>query len=82
LIEGADDLHRVRLHLRKANLERLLAWRPIFVNPFERGEIGPDLFRAACRMGRGFSLEASRAAIPGRSLKALVKVNEPKASGH
>jgi bifunctional non-homologous end joining protein LigD len=21
------------------------------VNPFERGEIGPDLFRAACRMG-------------------------------
>ena len=23
----------------------------IFVNPFERGEIGPDLFRAACRMG-------------------------------
>jgi hypothetical protein len=22
----------------------------IFVNPFERGEIGPDLFRAACRM--------------------------------
>ena len=25
--------------------------RGIFVNPFERGEIGPDLFRAACRMG-------------------------------
>jgi len=23
----------------------------IFINPFERGEIGPDLFRAACRMG-------------------------------
>jgi bifunctional non-homologous end joining protein LigD len=22
----------------------------IFVNPFERGEIGPDLFVAACRM--------------------------------
>jgi hypothetical protein len=22
-----------------------------FVNPFERGEIGPDLFRAACDMG-------------------------------
>jgi ATP-dependent DNA ligase len=21
------------------------------VNPFERGEIGPDLFHAACRMG-------------------------------
>jgi bifunctional non-homologous end joining protein LigD len=23
----------------------------IFVNPFERGEIGPDLFAAACKMG-------------------------------
>ena len=34
------------------NLERLLARRPegIFINPFERGEIGPDLFAAACRM--------------------------------
>jgi bifunctional non-homologous end joining protein LigD len=35
--------------------ERLLARRTprkgIFVNPFERGEIGPDLFRAACDMG-------------------------------
>jgi bifunctional non-homologous end joining protein LigD len=30
-----------------------MARRPegIFVNPFERGEIGADLFRAACRMG-------------------------------
>jgi hypothetical protein len=30
--------------MRKANLERLLARRPegIFINPFERGEIGPD----------------------------------------
>ena len=39
--------------MRKANLERLSARRPegIFINPFERGEIGPDLFRAACRMG-------------------------------
>jgi len=23
----------------------------IFINPFERGEIGPDLFRAACNTG-------------------------------
>ncbi|WP_346732643.1 hypothetical protein [Bradyrhizobium sp. 186] len=23
----------------------------VFVNPFERGELGPDLFRAACKMG-------------------------------
>jgi bifunctional non-homologous end joining protein LigD len=39
--------------MRKTNLEQLLARRPdgITVAPFERGEIGPDLFRAACRMG-------------------------------
>jgi hypothetical protein len=37
----------------RTNLERLLARRPegIFINPFERGEIGPDLFRAACGIG-------------------------------
>jgi bifunctional non-homologous end joining protein LigD len=48
-----DDLRAPPLHLRKTNLDRLLARRPdgIFVNPFERGEIGPDLFKAACRMG-------------------------------
>ncbi|MGY8685589.1 hypothetical protein Q2941_48945, partial [Bradyrhizobium sp. UFLA05-153] len=41
------------MHQRKTNLERLLARRPdgITVAPFERGEIGLDLFRAACRMG-------------------------------
>ena len=35
------------------NLAHLLARRPdgIFVAPFEQGEIGPDLFRAACNMG-------------------------------
>src|ERR1700758_1992046 len=53
LVEGSDDLRKLPLHLRETSLERLLARRPegIFVNPFERGEIGPDLFRAACRMG-------------------------------
>ena len=37
----------------KAHLERLLARRPdgIFIGSFEQGEIGPDLFRAACNMG-------------------------------
>jgi bifunctional non-homologous end joining protein LigD len=41
------------LSLRKTNLARLLARRPdgIFVAPFEQGEIGPDLFWAACQMG-------------------------------
>jgi bifunctional non-homologous end joining protein LigD len=48
-----DDLRPLPLSLRKTNLARLLARRPdgIFVAPFEQGEIGPDLFRAACHMG-------------------------------
>jgi bifunctional non-homologous end joining protein LigD len=53
LAEGSDDLRKLPLHLRKNALGRLLARRPdgIFINPFERGELGPDLFEAACRMG-------------------------------
>ena len=48
-----DDLRALPLSMRKTNLARLLARRPdgIFVAPFEAGEIGPDLFRAACNMG-------------------------------
>jgi hypothetical protein len=36
-----------------SHLDRLMARHPdgIFVAPFEQGEIGPDLFQAACRMG-------------------------------
>jgi bifunctional non-homologous end joining protein LigD len=51
-VEGDDDLRKLPLHLRKSNLERLLARRPegIFVNPVERGGIGLDLFRAACQI--------------------------------
>jgi ATP-dependent DNA ligase len=46
-----DDLRRLPPSLRKT--ARLLARRPdgIFIAPFEQGEIGPDLFRAACGMG-------------------------------
>ena len=48
-----EDLRPLPLSLRKTNLARLLARRPdgIFVAPYEQGEIGPDLFRAACTMG-------------------------------
>jgi ATP-dependent DNA ligase len=48
-----EDLRPLPLSLRKTNLARLLARRPdgIFVAPFEQGEIGPDLFRAACNLG-------------------------------
>jgi bifunctional non-homologous end joining protein LigD len=48
-----EDLRPLPLSLRKTNLARLLARRPdgMFVAPFEQGEIGPDLFQAACKMG-------------------------------
>jgi len=48
-----DDLRELALSMRKTNLARLLARRPegIFVADFERGEIGPDLFRKACEFG-------------------------------
>jgi len=50
-LDGAD-LRGLPLSLRKTNLAQLLRGRPdgIFVAPFERGEIGPDLFRATCNM--------------------------------
>jgi bifunctional non-homologous end joining protein LigD len=48
-----EDLRKLPLTMRKANLARLLARRPegIFVSDFEQGEIGPDLFRHACKFG-------------------------------
>jgi ATP-dependent DNA ligase len=53
LAMGGDDLRSLPLHMRKTNLEQLLARQPdgITVAPFEIGAIGPDLFRAACCMG-------------------------------
>jgi len=48
-----DDLRELPLFERKSRLAKLLTRRPegIFVAPYELGEIGPDLFRAACDMG-------------------------------
>jgi len=48
-----EDLRSLPLSMRKTNLAQLPRGRPdgIFVAPFEQGEIGPDLFRAACDMG-------------------------------
>ena len=39
--------------MRRGFQDKLLARRPdgIFVAPFERGEIGPNLFRKACEFG-------------------------------
>jgi bifunctional non-homologous end joining protein LigD len=57
-----DDLRRLPLSMRKASLAKLLARRPdgIFLNSFEQGEIGPDLFFQACMMGlEGWCLNAA-----------------------
>jgi bifunctional non-homologous end joining protein LigD len=52
LAMDGEDLRPLPLSIRKASLARLLRGRPdgIFDAAFEQGEIGPDLFRAACRM--------------------------------
>jgi hypothetical protein len=64
--------------MRKTSLDRLLAQRPegIFVSPFARGEIGPDLYRAACKMGLEdiVSKRRDRPHQGGRS-KHWVKIN-------
>jgi bifunctional non-homologous end joining protein LigD len=76
-----EDLRGLPLSLRKTNLARLLARRPdgIFVAPFEQGEIGPDLFRAACNMGLegSVSKRVDRPYRTGRS-KDWVKVKNRK----
>ena len=79
-----DDLRSLPLSMRKTDLARLLARRPdgIFIAPFEQGEIGPDLFRAACRMGlEGLvSKRRDRPYQAGRS-KHWVKVKNPEHPG-
>ena len=49
-----DDLRKLpRYRCARTNLARLLRSRSegIFIAPFETGEIGPDLFRHACKFG-------------------------------
>jgi hypothetical protein len=70
MVLTGDDLRLLPLSMRKANLERLLRGRPqgIFLATFERGDIGPNLFRRACGMGlEGFvSKRFDRAYRAGR----------------
>jgi ATP-dependent DNA ligase len=81
LMLDGDDLRKLPLSMRKANLARLLARRPdgIFIAPFETGEIGPDLFRKACEFGLEGLVSKHRdlAYRPGRSPN-WVKVKNPK----
>ena len=80
LAGDGDDMRGLPLSIRKANLARLLARRSdgIFIAPFEQGEIGADLFRAACGMGREglVSKHRDRPYRAGRS-SHWVKVKNP-----
>ena len=71
LVEGGDDLRKLPLSMRKANLERLLVRRPegIFINPFERGEIGPHLFGRTPHERTSRSHKRSMSAFGGPSNK-------------
>ena len=53
LAGDGEDHRQLTLSLRKADLDRLLSHQVdgIFMAHFKQGEIGPDLFRAPCRMG-------------------------------
>jgi ATP-dependent DNA ligase len=80
LMSGGEDLRKLPLSFRKTNLARLLARRVdgIFLSDFERGEIGPDLYRHACQMGLGGLVSKLEAwpYRPGRS-PHWVKVKNP-----
>ena len=80
-MEG-DDLRRLPLSMHKANLARLLRGRPkgIFINPFEQGEVGPDLFRKVCEFGLEVlvSKHRDRPYQSGKS-KHWIKVKNPEA---
>jgi bifunctional non-homologous end joining protein LigD len=80
LAYNGDDLTRLPLHLRKTNLQQLVRGRSdgIFVAPFERGKIGPDLFDAACRMGLE-GMVSKRAPLPRRPVRSLAEGQEPEA---
>ncbi|WP_346659170.1 RNA ligase family protein [Bradyrhizobium sp. 2] len=53
LVADGEDLRKLPLSLRKTNLARLLARRVdgIHLAPFEQGEVGPELFWHACKLG-------------------------------
>jgi bifunctional non-homologous end joining protein LigD len=74
LVTDDDDIRKMPLAMRKTNLARLLAPRVdgIFISDFERGEIGPELFRHACLMGLEGLLSklVDRPYRPGLKLRA------------
>ena len=81
LTSDGDDLRQLPLSMRKATLARLLHRRVdgIFLSDFERGEIGPDLFRNACLMGlEGLVSKRSDRAYRGGVSPNWVKIKNPE----
>jgi hypothetical protein len=66
--------------MRKTSVARLLARRPdgIFIAPYEAGEIGPDLFRAACRIDKAMTVAKLRGARERKRRKTGGKVEGRK----
>jgi bifunctional non-homologous end joining protein LigD len=81
--DEGDDMRSLPLPVRKTNLARLLSRRSdgIFIAPFEQGQIGPDLFRAACNMGLE-GLVSKRRDRPYRAGRSphWIKVKNPKSA--
>ena len=76
-----EDLRGLPLSMSKTNLARLLSRRPdgILAADFEQGEIGPDLFRAACDMGlEGLVSKHRERPYQGGRSKFWVKVKNRK----
>jgi ATP-dependent DNA ligase len=73
LVSDGDDLRKLPLSMRKASLARLLARQVdgIFLSDFERGDIGPDLFRHTCLLGLE-GLEGGNDSIAGRAGSAII----------
>jgi len=77
-----EDLRKLPLHLRKNNPSRLLARRPegIFISELEQGEIGPDLFRQACKFGLE-GLVSKRRDSPYRAVAVMGQGQKPQPPG-
>jgi len=76
-----DDLRKLqRYRCARTNLARLLRSRSegIFIAPFETGEIGPDLFRHACKFGlEGLVSKRRDRPYRGGPSKHWIKVKNP-----
>ena len=80
LVSNGQDLRKLPMSRRKANLARLMARRVdrIQLAPFEQGEIGPDLLQPDGAGGVGF--EAPREQLSWRPVAEMDQGQEPAAS--